>query len=205
MTPRQIRNWMLQHPKPASLRLVMPDGSVDDVEVRGSFVKLADTIAAKGPELLEARGLAPKRELLRAIKLSEPETTRSDAATVPEEIRADPTALMLTHLANLVHRAYEHSTEIAFGKLIELVERMDARSDAIEQRLERTEAMYRRTLQAQLDDAWERAEAVAEEAAAKIEEAGGDPSQQLMQAFMQGAAQGGVKPARPNGKGKPSA
>ena len=104
---------------------------------------------------------------------------------------------MLSHFANLVHRAYQHSTELAFTKLVELVERIDARSDAIEARLERTEAEHRRTLREQVEDAFDRAEEMAAGAGAE-----GDFKQQMIAAFMHGQLaqqQGGAKAAASNG------
>lgn len=193
MNVARIRGFLLQLPKPHLVR-VTGDGEPQDLKPGKSYAKLADTIAALNVDLIECLDVEGK--VLRATRMDTPESHRSDAAAIPEGLQKDPHALLLTHFANLLHRAYEHSTEIAFTRMVEMVDKMGDRSDAIEQRLERTEAANRRLLQDQVDDAFERA---AEVAAAKGEEGNG-LVEQMAGAFFSGAAQGKSKPAI-NGKG----
>ena len=201
MNQRQLRTWLLHKPRPTVVRATPSDGgAVQDIKThqRTSFTKLAETIEALGPELVEC--LDKDGSVLRAKRMDDADAHRSDAAEIPAAIAQDPDALRLTHFANLVHRAYEHSTEIAFGKLVELVDRIDARSDAIEQRLERAEARHRRVVEEQVDDAFERANELAAQAA---EAGNGDAGQQMLGAFLQGAmAKGG--PAKAGGKKPPN-
>lgn len=190
-----IRKFLLIQPRAEVIRLSSGDDSVP-TEMRPtrskSWSKLAESIHAIRPELIEL--LDKDGNVIRALRPNE-ELTRSDAAAVPAALTTDPETARLTHFANLLHRAYEHSTEIAFAKLIELVERIDARSDAIESRLERTESAHRRLLQDQIDDAWERA----------AEAATGDDSeakQAILSSLMQGAMAGSNGARAPtNGKG----
>jgi hypothetical protein len=107
---------------------------------------------------------------------------------------------MLTHFANLLHRAYEHSTEIAFQRLVELTERMGDRSEAIERRLERTEAANRALLQDQVDLAFERAQEVANQNAEASGNGAGDLMQQMAGAFLSGRMGGITPPRAVNGK-----
>lgn len=191
----KLRGFLLQIPRPTSVR-VTGDGEPETIKCGRSFSKLADTIAALAPELVEC--LDAQGTVLRAARLGDAEAHRSDAAAIPAGLAADPHALMLSHFANMIHRAYEHSTEVAFTRLVELTERMNDRAEAIEQRLERSEASNRRLLQEQVDEAFARAEEVAASAAA----AGGGSElvQQMAGAFLGGM--GGRKPpSHTNGKG----
>lgn len=196
MNAQRLRGWLLQLPKPHKVR-VTGDGEPQMLTPGRSYAKLADTIAALSPDLVEC--LDKDGAVLRATKLESEEARRSDAAPLPDGLKADPQALMLTHFANLLHRAYEHSTEIAFSKMVELVDKMNDRSDSIEQRLERTEAANRRLLQDAVDAEIERAH----EQAQQQQQGDGDLGQQLLGGFMSGAMGGKAQPAKPatNGKG----
>lgn len=191
MNVARIRGWLLQQPKPHLVRVSSGDGEPQELRPGRSYAKCAESIAALGPDLVEC--LDGDGKLLRAMRLDVPDATRSDAAELPAGLASDPHALLLTHFANLLHRAYEHSTEIAFVKLVEVVERVGDRAEAIEQRLERAEAANRRMAQDQIDDALERANEKTAEAA------GGDMLQQMAGAFLSGHMQKGA--AAPNGKG----
>lgn len=193
MNVSKLRGFLLQKPKPHKVR-VTGDGEPQDLTPGRSYVKCAETIAAIGGDLLEC--FDAQGNLLRALRMNDSDAHRSDAAEIPTGINADPHALMLTHFANLVHRAYEHSTEIAFGKMVEIFEKMNERSESIEQRLERTEAANRRMLTEQAEDAIERAH---EQAAQQ--NGGGALLDTLAGSFLSGQMQ---RPASspPNGKGK---
>jgi hypothetical protein len=195
----RIRGFLLQSPKPQLVRITTNDGEPHELKPGRSYAKTADTIAALDVDLIECLDDAGK--LLRALRMSSPDALRSDAAAMPKGLEADPQAMMLTHFANLIHRAYEHSTEIAFSKMVELVERIGDRSEAIEARLERAEAAHRRAVDQQIDDAFERAEETAE----KAKEGSGDLLQNLAGAFLNGQMQSAAKPAAAraaNGAGK---
>jgi hypothetical protein len=188
---------LLQLPKPHALRITSSDGEPQDVKLAKSYAATAASVVALGAELIEC--LDAGGAVLRAMRVSSVEAHRSDAAEIPLGLQTDPHALMLTHFANLLHRAYEHSTEIAFVKLVDLTERLNDRSEAIEQRLERAESANRRLLQDQVDDAMERAEELAE---AKAAEGGGGFVDQMASAFMSGQMTP-KPPVRTNGAPKP--
>lgn len=189
----KLRGFLLQMPRPSVVR-VTGDGEAQELKPGRSFAKLADTIMALSVSLVEC--IDADGKVLRAARLDDTEAHRSDAAQIPAGLAGDPTALMLSHFANLLHRAYEHSTEIAFTRLVELVERMGDRAEAIETRLERTEAANRRLLQTQVEDAFERAEEMAAQAGA-AGATGGDLVEKMAGAFLGGM---GARSA-PNGKG----
>jgi hypothetical protein len=199
MNAGKLRGFLLQLPRPAFVR-VSGDGEPQTLRPGRSFQKLADTIVALAPELVEC--LDKEHGVLRATRLDGAEARRSDAAEIPDGIKHDPMALMITHFANLLHRAYEHSTEVAFQRLVDVTERMNDRSEAIEQRLERAESQNRRLLQDQVDDAFARAEEQAERAAAEGTE--GDLVKNLAGAFLGGMGSRAPSPktnGATNGKG----
>lgn len=195
MNVARIRGFLLQLPKPAIVRVTTGDGEPQELKPGKSYAKCAESIAALGADLVECVDTAGK--LLRAMRTQSGDAQRSDAAAVPAGIQTDPHALMLTHFANLLHRAYEHSTEISFTKLLELVERLGDRAESIEQRLERTEAANRRLVNEQIHSAFERADEAAEAAGA-----GGNDEllQQMATAFFSGGMQA-KQPKTANGKG----
>ncbi len=201
MSVSKIRGFLLQQPKPASLRVTGSDGEPQEMKLGRSFAKTAESIMAIGCDLVEA--LDGSGAVLRAVRLSAAEFRRSEAAPLPEALAADPQALLLTHFANLLHRAYEHSTEIAFTKMVDLAERLGAHSESIEARLERTESQLRRAHNDLLEDAFARAEEQAEK--------NGEPgfADQMAQAFFSGQlnkrAPAAAAAGKPNGhaNGKP--
>lgn len=198
MNVGKVRGFLLKQPKPAELRLTI-DGEHEAVKPGKSWAKTAETVVALGPELIEC--LDASGGIIRAMRTDSPEARRSDAAEIPAVIATDPHAAMLTLFANLLHRAYEHSTETAFAKMVELVERMGDRSDSIEQRLERSEAHNRRLQSEQIEDAYAHAAELAQQHA----NGGGDPNDLLASmasAFMSGQTMRkthGTKPT--NGQG----
>lgn len=203
MNAWDIRKFLLAQPRADTIRLTSGEGDVSEMKAgKGrSWSKLGQSIHALRPDLIEL--LDSSGTVIRAIRYDEEEQTRSAAPAIPAVLSSDPETARLTHFADLIHRAYEHSTEIAFARMIDLVERLDDRSTAIEQRLERTEAMHRRTMQDLIDAEYERIEereARAEEAAAS------QPSfqDQLMSQFVGGKltrqAPEPRPPAKANGK-----
>jgi hypothetical protein len=195
MNAARIRGFLIQLPKPAKIRLTSGDGEPQEIKPGRSAARTAESIEALGVDLVEC--LDKDGAVLRALRLTEPDAHRSDAAPLPKGIEADPHALMLSHFANLLHRAYEHSTEIAFTRLVELAERLSSHSESIEARLERTESALRRERDDRRDDELERALELMNT------KSGGDESlaQQMLGAFMQAKMGGGASPSTPkNGK-----
>lgn len=186
----RIRGFLIQQPKPALVR-VTGDGEPQELRPGKSYQRCAETIAALDPQLIELYD--SQKQLLRAMDLREEDARRSDAAPIPEGIKQDPHALMITHFANLLHRAYEHSTEIAFNRLVDLTDRLNDRSEAIEQRLERAESQYRRLANEQIEAALDRAEE------AQQQQADGNLGEQMLGAFLGGRGER-VPAAAANGK-----
>lgn len=202
MNVQSIRGWLLQLPKPTLVRC-MVNGETEELKPGKSWQKLAESVAALDPEQVQA--LDAEGKIIRAVRLDDADSRRSDAAEIPAGLAQDPQALMLTHFANLLHRAYEHSTETAFNKMVDLVDRMNDRSQGIEERLERAEARSRRLQDDAVAEAYDRAEEIVAQAAA-----GGSKEElgmQLLNTFL-GARASMPQPAaasngapKPNGKG----
>jgi len=197
ITAQKIRGFLLQQPKPVKVRLT--GGAAGDegqeLALGRNFTKAAETIHALAPDLIEAFDKDGK--LLRAKSTDDDQARRSDAAAIPEALKHDSQALMMTHFANLIHRAYEHSTEVAFAKLVEFQEKVNERSASIEARLERTEARNRQLMQEQVEDAFDRANELAEKAA------DGESGfvEQMASTFLAGKMGGiGASPPKTNGK-----
>lgn len=188
----RIRGFLLQLPKPVRIRVTSADGDPVEVKPGRSAARTADSIAALGVDLIEC--LDNEGNVLRALRLGDTESQRSEAAEVPAGIQADPQALMLSHFANLIHRAYEHSTEIAFMRLVELAERLSAHSESIEARLAQTEAALRRAQSDQIQDALDRAQELQDQKGAGV---GGDDDalmKGMVEAFMSSKAAAPSKP-----------
>jgi len=198
MNVRDLRGWLLQQPKPETVRVEI-DGEWEEVPLGKSFARLADTIAAMKPE--QVRCLDRDGKVLRALRIEDEPSGKGKHAPpdMPLVVAGDPQAALLHHYATLVHRAYEFSAGVAFESLRELMERMNQRSDAIEQRLERAEARARRAQDELVEDAFTRAEELAAQAAA--EGAGGQEAlgQHLVNAFLSGQMQRGPAAPKTNG------
>lgn len=195
-----MRRFLIRQPRAALVRLTSGERTSDLLPKKNqSWSRMGETIAAMAPELVEC--LDSEGNLLRAIRPPH-DGDPTDAPEPPTVLATDPETARITHFANLIHRAYEHTTNVAFARLIDLVERIDARSDAIEARLERTESAYRRVTQQQLTEALSQVE--------DEEHAAAEPSgdlQQLLMTFLQGHAQATQSPApvpaRSNGRKRP--
>lgn len=201
MNPGTIRSFLLRHPKPAKLRVHTTDDRCEEMDVTGrKYASVAESVHALGPELLEC--LDKNGKLIRALRTEQGQRTSSAVAETPELLAADPETARLTHFANLLHRAYEHSQEVAFTKLVEMFDRVNERSESVETRLERVETQYRRSLRDQIENEYDHAEEVAE-----LVKSGASDDQlqrELFGTFLQGfhaqrQQNGAAK--KPNGKG----
>ena len=191
MSSWALRNFLLKQPRPDLVRMRLPDGEVQELKPtnRGrSLHKTAMSIHAMAPERVEC--LDAEGRILRAIRTDVEPSTSEDAPTAPGCLTDDPETARLTHFANLLHRAYEHSTSVAFTKLIELVER--------------AETAYRESVSTRIKEAFDRVE----ETASTLPEDSTDRDAMMM-ALFQGLMQGQRSVPKPpdapppnNGKAK---
>jgi len=201
VNPGTIRGFLLRHPKPAKLRVHTHDDRTEEMDVTGrKYASVAESVHALGPELLEC--LDKQGKLIRALRSEQGQRTSSAASETPEVLAVDPETARLTHFANLLHRAYEHGYDVAFSKMIELVERLSERSDSIEQRLERAEAAHRRAWKERIDLEMDLAEETAEKIVAEQASSGDNMQRELFATFLKGmhASKNG---AAPNGGKQP--
>ena len=182
MNVGRIRGFLLQSPKPAAVRVSREDGGEPQTLTPRNYAKCAESIAALLPDLVEC--LDSKGGLIRAMRADGVEANPSDDVELPKALATDPLAAAFMMYGRMLAKAYEHSTEVAFTKMVELADRMNERSDSIERRLERTEGAYRQVQQDRIDDAFERVDEAAEKATE------GDPLQStIMQSFLGGMMQ----------------
>ena len=198
-----IRKFLLRQPRAAVIRLTVRGVPQEIKPTRGqNLSKVADTVYAVQPEVIEL--FDDDGKLLRAIRPDIEHEQSSEQPKPPQQLTNDPETARFTHVAALLAKAYEHATDVAFGKLVELVERIDARTDSLEQRLERTESLYRRTLHEQLRDMQDEARAVLEQRGEEQED-GGTMLDQMFRAWAAGQAQGNTEPRKPKSNGAAAA
>lgn len=201
-----LRQWLMKRPRPDALRLTFQDGDVKLLpRADQPWQELAETVVALEPTLVEC--CDKEKTVIRAIKgadLGKFERERDNSRVQPPApLHSDPETARMCYVADLVHRAYQHATDVAFEKvagaydtafarLIDLTERIDARADNMERRLERAEALYRREANERLQEAIERAE----------EEGGAEGFGGLVKSFLGGMEMGSSAPT--NGKGSAS-
>lgn len=166
-----LRSWLARKPRPETLRLTFSDGAQEHLPREDqNWQIIAESIVALEPVLIEA--LDTTKRVIRAVKSEDLDGARKsrDNSRVqpPSPLHSDPETARLCYFADLIHRAYQHSTDVAFDKvtgaydtafnrMIDLVEKIGERSDAIERRLERAESAYRREVNERLQEALERA------------------------------------------------
>lgn len=198
MSSSKIRNFLLQMPKPAAVRVYV-DNEPKELVLRGrSYQKLAESIDAMDGEKLEC--VDAEGKVLRVMRLDDEDAQRVQSPAMPAILSQDPQAALLSLFANELARAYQYATEIAFTKMVECFDRVNDRSSSIEQRLERAEALARRLRDDQVEDAFERAQEIADAAG----QGGNDAFvNQMMEAFMSGRMNrqaGGPSRRTSNGK-----
>ncbi len=196
MNAVQIRAWLLQQPRAASLRVTCGKEK-SDVSVAGqSWAKLAATVEAMQADQIQA--LDAGGNVLRAVRpadVDEPDDDAKPAAAVvsPPAQAYDPETVRFELVAKLVAEAYRHSTEIAFTKMVDIVNAMGRRSESLERSLASAERVLRR----QAEDLFDEAQTKAAEAGE-----GGDLAKQMVNGFLANAMGGGEAAAPANGKGK---
>jgi hypothetical protein len=193
-----IRKFLMRQPRAVVIRLQSGSAITEMRPARtGSLAKLADTIFAVAPEVIQL--FDAEDHLLRAQRTDVEPDLSTDSPKPPQVLSSDPETARVSHFATLLAKAYEHATNVAFQKLVDLVERIDQRTDALEQRLERTEGAYRKVLYDQLADAQTEAMAALRDAQA------GDDTEADMFKAMAGQVLQGMARAQAEGRHRPPA
>lgn len=149
---RLIRGWLLQQPRPSAVRVKSGDDQ-QTIEVGVmKWAAIASSIDALDPDIIEA--LDDKGKLVRAIKADqlddsvddEDGTTPASKAAASKQL--DREMAMLVKFGELLAKAYEHSTSVAFGKMVELFDAVAKRGESLEKSLASTERLLRRAQEA---------------------------------------------------------
>lgn len=204
MDEKEIRSFLVMQPRGAKVLVRTEDDEVQEIASPGiqkgrSWAQIAMTILTLNPATLEVYDADGK--LLRAVKCNEARAATPSAEARLPVLHTDPETARLTHFANLLYRATEFSTTLAFTKMVEMFAMVNERSAALETRLERTEANYRREMQSRLDEAFDRADELTKEAETiAASGAAGDPLTEFAKGFLQ--ARGGEPPPSPPPNGQ---
>lgn len=191
----KIRGFLLQKPKPSSVR-VTGEGEPETIAVGRSYSRLAETIDALNVDLIECLDASGK--VLRALRLSSSESQRAETPSLPAVLANDPHAALLTHFGSLLANAYQHSTEVAFQRLVDITEGLRSHTESLEARLAQMESQLRRAHNDLLETELDRIEELKQ----KVADDGGGFGEQMIQSFL-GARMGGAAapPRAKNGAG----
>lgn len=176
---QMLRNFLMRKPRPTAVRVVTSDGESVDYQLPQdeNFSELADRFDSLEPEKITA--YAEDGTPIRAWR-AEDLRERNPQIEIPGALAGDANAAMLLHFGNLLARAYEHSTEVAFDRLAGLIDRILEESADRNERLQALEDLYFGAMRAN-------AEMIASQGGADgVEE--GDFQAAMMQQFLQGQA-----------------
>lgn len=184
-TKEHFRNFCMRAPRPAFIRVLAND-ETQEIEIAEdqNWARLGETLEALDPDRLELYNA--EGTIIRAEKRRDPKGASS--VSVPEVLHKDPETARMVLFANLIHRAYEHSTNVAFNRLLDIVSILSEQQSKAIERTNQAEQDYRDALD----------EIVALRAEAAGTAGAEDPSAELLRAFAGGAAK-----ARAEKKGAP--
>lgn len=207
-----LRKWLLQQPRPHSVRVTKLDGGVDEVLCSGPWTKVADTIEALQPEHLQA--LNEQKQTIRALRCDDiggdwgsgelGERPSRKAAKPPEtELPAIPAAAMdpesarFLLFARIMADQYKLTTQIAFQTLSDIV----ASTERSREGVERAKELFYRSQIKLLEDQLKQAQQEPEP------EPQGDIGSQIVGSVLGGIMQGQAAKAEAaahasNGKGQ---
>jgi hypothetical protein len=155
-----LRGFLMRHPRPASVRANLLDGTSKTVAVdpKISWVQLAGYVGDLEPTTIECldqeghvlRGTAFEHlddadDLEEGIEMSHHSPTTARIVT-PD----DPQSKQLVLFAQLLADAYRHTTDVAFDKMISLFEQVNKRYELTEKSLERMQKMVERLTESRI-------------------------------------------------------
>jgi|SRR5581483_1377962 len=143
----EIRGWLLQHPRPVTLKVVASDDRHHEVSVGGSWMAIAQSVHALSPTLIECHD--EKGKIIRAVRPQDDDNTGEAKQAMPLQLQnVDPQSAQLIHFADLLAAAYRHSTDVAFERLASLFEAVNRRSESLERMVDK---LVREKIREQLD------------------------------------------------------
>jgi len=209
-TARDLRSWLISAPRPTLIRLQLADGQVHEVECKQPWARLGETCAAMDAVTIWAVDGAGKT--LRVAKIAdiaddlEPDEqpcSSTGPGPGPAVMQKDDSRAMLAVLdkfGTLLANAYAHSNDVAFGKMVEVVNLFAAATVQIQKEAIQARYEIRRLERDMVDEALEKADAAGE----------GDVLRQFVGSYFAGQAErfagqaaDAVTGAKPNGKPQP--
>lgn len=198
MSAKLIRRYLIREPRPSKLRITTDEG-IQEMQLPDvpKWADVAESVDALNSSLIEM--LDDKGKLIRAFKAETYQgDDEEDAIIAQKNLAQDAETARFTLVARLLADAYKFSTEVAFDKLVGL---LDGLSRINNDRMRESERLADKLRKA-----------IEENANLNIDAAmKHDPLTDLVQAFMSAKAQGElertlsqVTPPKPNGKGKPA-
>jgi len=134
----EIRGWLLQHPRPATVHVQSEDGRRHEVSVSQgvSWMAIAQSVHALSPTLIECYD--EKGKIIRAVRPQDDDSS-DGKQPLPLQLPAnvDPHSVQLIHFADLLAAAYRHSTDVAFERLASLFEASVRRSESLERTIDK--------------------------------------------------------------------
>lgn len=149
---KKFRNFLMRQPRPVACRVQTEDGEHDyQIVAETNFANLAEQLDSLEP--LKVTVFDEKGTPIRAWRKDDgaPAGGRPSMIELPEGIKGDPSAAMLLHFGNLIARAYEHSTEVAFDRLATLLETVMDDQRERNERLKQMEDLYFSAMHANAD------------------------------------------------------
>lgn len=210
---RLTRGWLLQQPRPASLRLSVGTTTRNvSIQPNQSWADVAKTVVALDPDQIEA--LDDKGNIIRATNAhfgdddeleleqhSARPTTPAPALdlVVPQDAESQRFALF----ARLLSDAYRHSTDVAFDRLAGIAEAQERRAQSLEATVDTMYKIERQRLERAYQDLEEREDEEEEERGKK----GDDPIEKIIKGVAKhfgdddaGDEPPAAEPPQPNGK-----
>jgi len=210
-TARDLRSWLISQPRPTMIRLQVADGQVHEVECNQPWARLGETCAAMDAVTIwavDAHGkilrVAKVADIADELDADEQPCSSTGPGPGPAVLQKDDSRAMLAVLdkfGTLLASAYAHSNDVAFNKMVEVVNlfanaTVQIQKEAIQARYE-----IRRLERDLVDEALEKADAAGE----------GDMLRQFVASYFSGQAErfatqatdavaGAGAGAKPNGK-----
>lgn len=145
----EIRGWLLQHPRPATVKVQSSDGRAHEVSVTSgvSWMAIAQSVHALSPSLIECYD--DKGKIIRAVRPDDDDNNGDKDKALPLQLgNVDPQSAQLIHFADLLAAAYRHSTDVAFERLASLFESSVRRAESLERTVDK---LVRQQIKEQLE------------------------------------------------------
>lgn len=215
---RLVRGWLLNRPKPSSLRLMVGDEArAVGIPANATWANIAATVVKLRPDTIEA--LDPAGAVLRVTDFAElagdelgDEVQIPGAPTLPTPapgaapplepftVPPDPESQRFALVARLLADAYRHSTDVAFERIAGIIDRSEARAASLERSVDAMYRAQRLALERQQRDLEEREDEIEE---AEEKGKGNGAIDKLVEHFAESFADddaGTKTDAQPNGK-----